>query len=232
MKCSSCQHETIDTRAKWPLVFGLPFRCRNCRAIYHITEESIGRVNYLKYIFFGGLSYLLVAASAFNQSILPLIVAIGSMMIVLHVLPVALDNSGRSIAWLSVRGGVTVLALVAFIVSSLSMGNAERTGSRLAKDYLTESPIIKKRVGRVLDVQLDERRRGVKTSDFHLVEGRHIFRVTGELGAERIGVVWVIARESKPAFRVTELWLIHPSDRIEKIWPLWGHSTPPQRRSF
>lgn len=220
MKCSICQHETIDTRAKWPLVFGLPFRCRNCRAIYHITQESVGRANYIKYALFGGLSYMLVVAAAANQSIWPLLVAIGSMMVVLRALPVALDRSGRPIARLRVRGGITVVALVALIISSLTMGNAERTGERLSRLYLTGSPIITERLGRVIDVQLDEHRRSVKTSDFHHIEGRHMFRVTGELGTERIGVAWVISRGSKPTFRVTELWLIHPGGQTEKLWPL------------
>lgn len=216
MKCSACQQDTIDARAKLPLLLGMPFRCRNCRVHYYIDRRDIGDGNFMQYCFFGGLMYVFIFWSIVAHSIWPLAGTIPPAIVVLNSLPVALYSRKRhpAIQWSITLLNIMVLGVLAFGVASMS--KTSQMHRVLLTDYLSHNSMVLEMVGPIVAIYSPS---SSSNGLFGVIEARHIFVVTGEQGSKKIAVVSELSRDVEPpVLQVNELWLIKQSGK-QKIWP-------------
>lgn len=216
MKCTACQQDTIDARAKLPLLIGMPFRCRNCRAHYYIDRRDIGGGNFMQYCFFGGLIFVFIFWSIVAHSVWLLAGTILPAIVVLNSLPVALYSRKRhpTIQWSITLFSVIALGIFAFAI--VSMSKTSQIHKVLLTDYLKANSMVLEMVGPIVDIYSPSS----SSKGFSgVTEARHIFVVTGEHGSKKIGVISELSRDVEPpVLQVNELWLIKETGK-EKIWP-------------
>ena len=216
MKCSNCQQDTIDARAKLPLLVGLPFSCRNCGARYYTDPRDIGTRNFIKHSFVGGLIYVFIGWSIFLGTVWPLAGAIPAALIALNRLPVSLYQrkrhplKERAIVLLN----VIVIGIACYLFFNMAKIGQVHTG--LLEDSLKANPVVLDIVGPGVHIRSP---RSSRTGFSGVTEAHHDFIVTGEHGATELHVVSELFYDVEPpVLKVHEIWLIQENDR-KKIWP-------------
>ena len=216
MKCSRCQQDTIDTRAKLPLLIGMPFRCRNCDASYYVDRRDVGTANFIAYCVLGGFIYMFIIWSLVMRSVWLLAATIPAALMVLNLIPVSpyqrRRNSLKERAFLLVN--IVGIGFVAY--SFLTMGKNHQLHTQMLEDSLKANPVVLEIVGPVVDIVSPK---SSSTGSFRVTEARHAFVVTGEHGTTKLGVVSALSHDTEPpVLTVNEIWLIRENDK-QKIWP-------------
>lgn len=226
MKCSNCQQDTIDARAKLPLLVGLPFSCRNCRARYYTDPGDIGPRHFTLHAFVGGLMYMFIGWSIFLGAVWPLAGAIPAALIVLNRLPVSLYRGGKPGTR---KERAIVLLNVIFIGIGFyfffNMVQIGRVHEGLLKDSLKANPVVLDIVGPEAHIRSS---RSNHTYFSGVSKAQHTFIVTGEHGTAELQVVSELLHDMEPpVLKVHEIWLVEengrkqigPRDNLERSMP-------------
>ncbi len=217
MKCSICQQDTIDARAKLPLLVGLPFSCRNCGARYFTNPGDIGPLHFTMHAFVGSLMYMFIGWSIFLGAVWPLAGAIPAALIVLNRLPVSLYQGGKP----STRKERAIVLLNVILIGIgfyffFNMAQIKRVYTVMLEDSLKTNPVVLDIVGPGVHI----RSPGSHTTfSGGGAEAKHTFIVTGEHGTAELKVVSELLHDVEPpVLKVHEIWLVQENGR-KQIWP-------------